>query len=288
MTIRNYQIIDNMEQGSDEWLALRKSKITATDACVIMGASHWKTKSQLYNEKKSDVNPLYTNERMQRGIELEPVARELFCLQHGVVVKPQIIVNDWAMASLDGMSDDGFTLVEIKCPNDKDHAIAVSGRVPDHYYPQLQHQMFVSGVDFMFYFSFDGFDGVAVRVDRDNDYIEKMGKEEMKFYECLINNTPPEPDEDDYILRSDLDWENVAYSYRTVSDQIKELEKEQEFLRNQLIELSGQSNCKGAGLALCQIERKGNVDYSKIPALKDIDLEQYRKPGVCCWRISAT
>ena len=30
-------VISNVEQGSQEWLALRKTKITATDASVIMG-----------------------------------------------------------------------------------------------------------------------------------------------------------------------------------------------------------------------------------------------------------
>ena len=58
------QLIINNEiiQGSQEWLDLRKTKITATDACVIMGESSWKTIIQLYEEKISQENNTFVNE----------------------------------------------------------------------------------------------------------------------------------------------------------------------------------------------------------------------------------
>ena len=52
--LADHAIVNEMQQGTPEWLALRKTKITATDACVIMGSSRWKTKTQLYREKLSD------------------------------------------------------------------------------------------------------------------------------------------------------------------------------------------------------------------------------------------
>ncbi len=272
-------------QGSEEWLNFRKTKITATDASVIMGASHWKTKQQLYQEKISDETQLFTNERMQRGIDLEPIARDLYCIQSGHEVFPRVIVKDWQMASLDGFSDCGKYLVEIKCPGEKDHAIALSGKVPDHYYPQLQHQMHVCGVEMMDYFSFDGNNGVIVEVFRDDEYIEKMIVEEKKFYDCLMNKTPPEPSESDYIERDDELWTSCAMKWKNLKETMKELEKEEEDLRKQLIFLAGESNTKGGGISLCQVTRKGNVDYAKIPELKNVDLEQYRKSGSTCWRI---
>ncbi len=279
------QFID-IEQGTDEWLDLRKTKITATDASVIMGASHWKTRIQLYHEKLSQENNTFVNERMQRGINLEPIARDLFTLQTGIFVQPKVVVKDWAMASLDGISACGKYIVEIKCPGSKDHAIALQGKVPDHYYPQLQHQMYVCGVQFAYYFSFDGVDGVLVELVRDPYYLEKMIDEEKKFYECLINKIPPEHSESDYIERNDDLWKQCASSWKLVNDSMKELEKEEEELRKQLIFLSGESNTKGSGISLCQIQRKGNVDYAKIPQLKGIDLDQYRKSSSNSWRIT--
>lgn len=278
---------ESIEQGTPEWHALRKTKITATDASVIMGASHWKTKIQLYHEKLSDAPPTPPNERMQRGIDLEPVARDLFSLQHGIMVEPRVVIKDWAMASLDGIDYLGHHIVEIKCPGEKDHAVALSGKVPEHYYPQLQHQMYVCDVEEMYYFSFDGIDGVTVKVKRDDEFIAKMVEEEKKFYECLINKTPPEPSEGDYIERNDPIWEQCASRWRSVTNSIKELEKEEEELRKQLVFLSGESNTKGAGISLCQVVRKGNVDYSKIPQLKGLDLDIYRKSASSSWRITS-
>lgn len=275
-----------IEQGSPEWHALRKTKITATDASVIMGASHWKTRIQLYHEKLSDEPPTPPNERMQRGIDLEPIARALFNFNTGFNMQPAVLVKGWLMASLDGRDEDLGAILEIKCPGEKDHAIALAGRVPDHYYPQLQHQIFVAGVQVAYYFSFDGFDGVTVEVRRDDEYIAKMLDEEQKFYECLVNKTVPAPSESDYIERDDELWQQCSSNWLSVDAQIKELEKQLEHWRNQLIHLSGSSNTKGAGISLCQVTRRGNIDYAKIPQLKGIDLEQYRKAAIESWRIT--
>jgi putative phage-type endonuclease len=276
----------DLEQGSPQWHALRKTKITATDSCIIMGASHWRTKIQLYHEKISQECNTFMNERMQRGVDLEPIARDLFIMKMGVIVSPQVVIKDWAMASLDGISDDGHLVVEIKCPGPTQHQMAVDGKVPDYYYPQLQHQMYVTGVNSVHYFSFDGTDGVVVVVNRDDAYIEKMIDEELKFFKCLQEKTPPPPDENDYIERDDDIWEQCASKWRSVTNSIKELEKEEEELRKQLVFLSGESNVKGAGISLCQVQRKGNVDYSKVPQLKGVDLEPFRKASINSWRIT--
>lgn len=279
--------LESIEQGTPEWHALRKTKITATDATVIMGANHWKTRIQLYHEKLSDDAPTPPNERMQRGLDLEPIARSLFTIQTGISVEPAILVKDWAMASLDGMSADGMHIVEIKCPGDKDHNIALSGKVPAHYYPQLQHQMYVADLNETYYFSFDGVDGIVVKVTRDEEYIAKMIQEERAFYEYLMNKTPPPVSENEYVERDDKEWEQFALRWKSVTESIKSLEKEEEELRSRLVSLSGPYNTKGAGVSLCQIQRKGNVDYTKIPELRSVDLETYRKSPITSWRVTS-
>lgn len=273
-------------QGSSEWLAFRKNKITATDAAVIMGVSPWKTRIQLYHEKISEENNSFTNAAMQRGTDLEPIARELFSIQTGIDVTPAIVVKAWAMASLDGISACGRHIVEIKCPGSSTHAIALSGKVPAYYIPQLQHQMYVCDVEKIYYYSFDGTDGVLIEVARDDDFIKKMVIEESKFLECIFNRIAPEPIEGDYTERTEPLWLQCAIEYKEVVQQIKELERQEQELKKQLIFLSGESNSQGAGISLCQIQRKGNVDYSKIPQLKNIDLESFRKAPINSWRIT--
>ena len=280
------EILEDMEQGTSEWHALRKTKITATDACAIMRVSPWKTRMQLYEEKISDSVSSYTNTAMQRGLDLEPIARDLFWLKTAIDMQPKVVIKEWAMASLDGISACGRYILEIKCPGEVDHEIALNRKIPDHYYPQLQHQMYVCDVHFAYYFSFKDGDGVIVEVPRDDEYIEKMLIEEKKFYECLVNKTAPAPESGDYIERDDTLWNQCASQYKNLVCEIEQMEKQKEELRKQLVFLSGESNTKGGGISLCQIQRKGNIDYLKIPELKGLDLEKYRKPPTNNWRVT--
>lgn len=287
MSIAAVELIE-IEQGSPQWLALRKTKVTATDAPIVLGVSRWKNKIQLYHEKLSDDQPASPNAAMQRGLDLEPIARDLFNLRRKLNMEPVVMVRDWLMASLDGWDSSIGCVLEIKCAGSVDHESALKGKVPDHYYPQLQLQMYVSGAQQAYYDSFDGIDEVVIVVDRDDSYIEKMLPKLKEFYDCLVNKTPPEPDEDDYIYREDEEWIECCSKLKVVMEQRKSLEMQEEELRNQLIFLSGESNTKGGGISLCQVERRGNVDYAKIPALKGMDLEPYRKPSSLSWRITCS
>lgn len=279
------QIITNIEQGSEEWHALRKTKITATDASVIMGVNPWKNKSQLYKEKMSSEINSFINERMQRGIDLEPVARDLFNIEHNTDMKPVIAVNDWAMASLDGYDELTKQIIEIKCPGEKDHALALDEKIPEYYYPQLQFQMYVCECPYVYYYSFDGTSGIAVHVKRDDKYIEKMTNECLKFYNDMQLGVPPE-NEKTYIEREDEDWQQAAQEWMEANSYMKLLVEQEQVLREKLISLSDGNNCKGFGISICNVSRKGNIDYAKIPQLKDVDLELYRKPATSSWRIS--
>jgi putative phage-type endonuclease len=278
----------DIKQGSPEWHALRKTKVTSTDAAAIMGSSKWKTQLDIYNEKKDiNVKPLYISDRMQRGIDLEPIARSLFTVKTGIIMQPAVVVheNGWMMASLDGISNCGRYTLEIKCPGFEDHHTALQGKIPKHYYAQNQHIISCVKPEKHFYFSFDGFDGIILEVERDDAYIAEMEEAEKRFYELLQTNTPPEPSENDYTPRDDELWKLHAIRLLSIDQQIKQLMQEREIEKNALISLCGESNCRGAGISLSKVKRAGNVDYALIPELKNVDLEPYRKPATISWRI---
>jgi putative phage-type endonuclease len=278
-------------QQTEEWLKLRKSKIGASDAPVIMGQSPWKTPYQLWEDKLSPILGTEKTSSMQRGIDLEETARELFTIKTGIKVSPKVLFHknyEWMMASLDGISDCHKYVIEIKCPGPFDHSIALSGKIPDHYYPQLQHQMEVCDVEEMIYFSFDGYDGTIVMVSKNPKYIEKLLEEEEKFYECMQTKQPPELTNKDYKEKTDELWQQYASKWKSTYQRLKSLEKEEEFLRNQLIMLAGQSNSQGAGIKVSKMMRKGNVDLNRLSGDLRIDLEKYRKNPIESWRISST
>lgn len=273
----------DLEQGTDEWLRYRKDKITATDAPVIMGESPWKSKAQLYIEKTSlETPPLVRTARMQRGLDLEPVARQLFMIQHHIEVEPCVIVKDYRMASLDGLDRSGKIALEVKCVNERDHERAKQGYIPHHYIAQLQHQIYVGDLNRVCYYSFDGFEGVLVNVYPDYEYIEKMLSEEKEFYMAVVSRQPPPAE---YEFRNDEMWRSVAWDYLDISKQIEDMEKQKETLKKRLIYLTEGKPTEGAGVKIKQVERKGAVDYGKIPELRGVDLEQYRKESTKFWAV---
>ncbi len=283
-----FKIISEPFQGSEEWLELRKTKITATDSRSVMGIDPWKTKSQLYDEKVNGAkNNFSTNPYMERGLRLEDQARRLFEQEYKIDLPKKTVIRGWCLASVDGLSKCGEVLLEIKCPGGKDHETALKGKVPEKYIPQLQFQMYVCAVDFMYYYSFDGIDGVTVRVERDNAYIDEMLEKCWIFYQCILNKTSPELGENEFVQRDDDMWMHYASQYKRIDETLKNLEKEKETIRNHLIYLSMSQNTKGSGISLQKVSRMGNVDYSKIEVLKSIDLDQYRKPSTNAWRITS-
>jgi putative phage-type endonuclease len=175
----------NIEQGSEEWLELRRTKITSTDAGTILGVNPWKSLKKL-REEKFGVRDDYKNAAMQRGHDLEPVARKLYEDLYTVKLKPKVFVRDFAMASVDGICDKNEHLIEIKCPTEKNIGKSLSREIPDYYFAQMQHQLYVLGLDIMYYCVYDGFFGHRKEVQRDEKYIENMVKKEREFYDSLF------------------------------------------------------------------------------------------------------
>lgn len=267
-------------QGSEEWLALRRTKVTATDAAVIVGMNPWKNIEQLYVEKTTAAVP-FRNERMERGNRLEPVARALFCSNTGRNMIPKVVLkDDWAMASLDGI-DDLNEILEIKCPGEKVHQMALEGTIPQYYYPQLQHQMFVCDSEKAFYYSFDGESGVTVEVERNQEFIDRMVEKEKAFYECLVNKTPPKLHNE----RIDIEWIELANTYTCLTRKIKMLQEQADNAKAALLSLAGESEQRGGGISISWVERKGTIDYLSVKELKGVDLEPYRKPNTGYWQV---
>ncbi len=142
--------IINSEQGSEDWLKLRKSKITGTDAAIIIGASPFKSVHELWQEKLGIKETNYTpNKAMAHGTKLEPVARDILIKHTGLHFEPIVCIHDeydWAMASLDGYNEENNIICEIKCPITLGrHREALDGKIQEYYLPQIRHCLWVTG-----------------------------------------------------------------------------------------------------------------------------------------------
>lgn len=277
-------------QGTEEWKAFRKNKIGGSDSSIIMDVSPWKTPYQLWEEKLSLVPQGQTTAAMKRGNDLEPIARQELERMTGYrfipVVKfhPQI---HWMIASLDGLDEDNKILTEIKCPGNEDHQRALSGEIPSKYYPQLQHQLEVCELEVGLYFSYHDYQGVIVKVYRDDAYIKKMLKKEKEFWDFMQDFVPPPLTVRDHKSIDTEEWKKSAYEWMSVNKQMKALEVKEKELRQNLISMTNNQSAIGGGVRLSRVISKGRVDYTNIPELSTVNLDKYRKEPSESWRISS-
>lgn len=180
----------------EEWLAWRRQGLGASDAPVIMGVSPYKTRYQLWLDKTQRAPDEPGNWATKRGQELEPIARELYEKEFNCEAPPTNVENSAypiVRASLDGFDFNSQTILEIKCPSQKDHQTAKEGKIPTKYYPQLQHQLLAcSAAKRVHYYSFDGNEGICVEVLPDFEYQQKLLLELLKFWQLVETKTPPE------------------------------------------------------------------------------------------------
>ena len=158
----------DLDQNSDAWLEWWRTGIGSSDAPAVLNMSPWKTRRELWEEKVLDyhksrpVLPLAVQAKIReerarregqnessknRGKKLEPVAREMYERWMGFEVPPVCGVHpefEFLKVSLDGWHAGRLLFAEIKCPNQKAHAQALDGAVPDYYVPQVLHQFATS------------------------------------------------------------------------------------------------------------------------------------------------
>lgn len=280
----------NLEQGSQEWLSWRKTVITATDASIIMGNNPWDTPYSCWQRKIGLIPEKKSNEVMERGKRLEPEARDQFIERHEIYMEPMVVEStelDFLGASLDGISQNHDSLLEIKCGGYKLHDMAYRGEIPQYYKDQMQHQLLVTGASKCFYYSYNGKDGICIEVYPDPEFKERFIPKAREFWKCLALGEPPALQDRDYRdMSNEPAWIRFASEYRNICDQIKELEEIKERCRKDILRISGDQNCLGEGIKVIKSIIRGRVAYDEIPELNGIDLDKYRKNSTTAWKIT--
>lgn len=184
---KNYTLV-NLQQGSVEWLKWRNEGIGASDAPTIMRENPWTSPETLLREKAEMIRRREANSAMERGTAMEPAARKAYMAQTGVAVSPACLQHTqypWMRASVDGISQSGDHVVEIKC-GISSYRVACNGQVPDYYYGQLQHILQVTGLTCINYWAYnEQGGGILLAVARDEDYIARLFEEEQNFWRML-------------------------------------------------------------------------------------------------------
>lgn len=287
----NYKTVD-LKQGSEEWKNWRRFKITASDIAKVMNESPWGTPLSLFEEKIENKIPQET-QGMRYGKEMESVALSIVNSHLGANYHPVCCLSTilpWLGASLDGFDGmQSIKLVECKVMNQEEHAKTRKGFIPVWYKWQLEGQMFVMGENKALFVSYKENDPAFVEYESDPSYREAMLSETKKFYEKLMNFESPEPTDKDYQQVSDSGLINLMCEYDQLEKAFKGTEKRMKDIKDALTGQLTRSGIKRALIGSKKVSNylvKGRVDYDAIPALKEIDLEKYRKSPSSCWRFT--
>jgi len=284
----------NIEQGTPEWLALRKNHLGSSDASIIMGASKWKisdgrikTPYLLWKEKLGLEDLSCDNAATRYGKVMEEPARQAYQEMVGDIVEPVCVKNTqhpYLLASLDGLNITEDRAVEIKNCNFEDHKLAKEGKIPSKYYPQVQLQIMVTGLPFIDYFSFHKGDGVIVKVERDEEYILDLSKKLDAFWKCVETLKEPPLTDDDFIERDNI-WEETAEKLFTLKEDVKFLEKEVKKTEELLKNMSEGKNSRSGSYRYSFTSCRGSINYKLIPELHKINLNKYRNGSIIKWSL---
>lgn len=89
----------------------------------------------------------------------------------------------------------------------------------------------------------------------------------------------------DHIKRNS-EWIKVAKELYDAQQMKKHFTSIALSLSDKLKKLSNNENSKGGEFLYTAIMTKGGVEYSLIPELQNVDLEQYRKESTMRWKLS--
>lgn len=184
------KVFKDLEQGTDEWKAIRKGKPTASRFSDIITAAKGELSKSATGYIRELIGecfcpewePWQGNIFMERGKELEAEAREAFKVQTGHKIETVgfVIADD----NICGCSPDALITddlgnyisgAEIKCPIPKTHVgYVMDGGLPDAYKQQVHGSMAVTGLkEWHFWSYFPGMRPHHIIIQRD-EYTEKI------------------------------------------------------------------------------------------------------------------
>lgn len=277
----------------------RKTSIGASDAPKIRGICPFGNVHTLFDEKHHGKRQFYSNS-MQRGNRDEPIAREMFYDMTGILMKACGTFSHkdriWQTATPDGINLEQKVILEIKSNCVETHELAINGKVPEHHYCQVQQQLAVGdgkeSFDIGYYMSVFSVGGVIVdkriiEVKRNPEYQEITTELSFKFWKDLMQGIPPQgyQTKSSKVLVSNPRWESLHKEIREIDVRLKQDEEVRKKYIEELKEIAGNQAAEGYGYELNKIEAKGAVDYSKVPELVGVDLEQYRKKPTVRWML---
>jgi len=276
----------NLEQGTPEWLAYRVNGIGGSDIASIHGSEGaFKKRGEVMMEKLGHTKELteYQKGIFAAGHEWEAVVRDRLNGQ-GFNFQPAVIesgINARFFASLDGLDADRELLLEVKSCTTVQKFAAYVESTPDHYFAQVQWQMAVTGYSTTWLAFVHNGELSVKEVKADKAFQQSLFQSAEAFLsdlDAIKAGTLPAPvlslASPDIVKLHALKCASVE-----AAKALDALDEEIKTLAQKILSENGATQVQGEGINIQLVEREGSVDYKKIPELKNVDLNQYRKKG---------
>ena len=148
------ELIMTVEEMQDRkaWLEMRKQGLGGSDAAVVVGLSKWKSQWDLWLEKTGQVEiEDVDNEYLEAGRRLEDTIAQWFCDKTNKKVRRCGMLRSkeypWALADVDRLVVGENAFLECKTAASWKLDEWEGDNLPDAYWCQLCHYMFVGGYE---------------------------------------------------------------------------------------------------------------------------------------------
>ncbi len=292
----------SLDQGTEEWLAVRREHITATEAAHLWSGAT--TFQRLRDEKQGKVatNDLSGVPSVQEGKRMEPKIREylastfgkLLCPEHGIIPTPTLesAANPRFMASLDGLTEAGLPIEIKNTAHTSDYSVVMQQGINNPtaqrlgYYQQVQWQLMVTGAPEALFVTHQSPDGQSLepsnirvsRIPRDEGMIAELTQMAEAFIAYLdggtvsvtynghnFSNAPKSPRVEE--IKRELLAANALYE--EASARAKELSAKRSALMEQLRDAAlndGETRYEDEALTLSLVERSGSLNTRRLEA----------------------
>ena len=187
-----------------EWLEGRYQGIGGSEAGIIMGLNPWKSRLELWDEKVNKTRRLDPDAeiRLKLGNILEPFIAEQYSKETGreLEIREQrahpvypFIIGNVDREIVDGSDGRGPGILEIKT---KGAFTDWDDDIPMYYRAQIQHYLAIYGYKWGSFGVLDlGRMKLSVTdIDRDDEFISKLIKEEIEFWKLVEQKKNPDID----------------------------------------------------------------------------------------------
>ena len=255
-------------ENQEQWHDLRGIGVGGSDIGAILGVNKWKSAIDVYIDK-TDGNKSVNNRFTHFGHKLEKVVFEEFAERHSELkcyTVPYTIQRGVCVANVDGMfydaKTDRYGVIELKTTSAYNKDEWTGDTVPQSYYAQVQHYLYVTGLRFAYIACLiGGNDYKEFYIERDLDdqeLIEERANDFWKNY--VLKKIPPMVDGSDsyskYLLeQSEKENEEVfeldeitikGEEYKAIKSEIEELEKKKKLIEQEILKVMNKNSCKKA------------------------------------------